>query len=98
MNLTLTHAVNGNDMAAPAAPELDVCTLDVWGNDNDGFEVNGEYRSGITVLGGMDDDYYYRQIRNYFPHLPPFGIEWDDENYARVDSRRGKPLLTIRAK
>ena len=80
------------------ATHLDVCTLDVWGNEDDGFEVNCAYRSGVTLLPGMDDDYYYRELRNYFEHLPPFEIEWLDDSFADVICRKtGRPLLQVQA-
>ena len=76
--------------------ELLICSLDVWGNEEDGYEVNAAYSTGITLLAEMDDEYYYRQVRNYFPHLPPFEIKWQDEKTADIDCRKtGKPLLNI---
>lgn len=78
------------------AKMLDVCSLDVWGNEDDGFEVNCQYRTGVTVLADMDDDYYYRQIREYFNPRHAFRIEWVDENWADVTEKdTGRPLFHI---
>jgi hypothetical protein len=78
------------------ATELQVCSLDVWGNEDDGFDVNATYATGVTVLPDMDDDYYYRQVREHFPHLPAFRIEWLDEHLADVtEAKTGKPLFVI---
>ncbi len=79
------------------ANKLQVCSLDVWGNEDDGFEVNNVFRTGIDLLPEMDEAYYYKQIREYFPAIPQFEINWSDESWADVDDKKtGKPLLQIR--
>lgn len=76
---------------------LQVYSLDVWGNEDDGFEVNAEYRTGITLLKDMSDDYYYRQIREYYPNIGNFEIQWANEDWACLYCRKtGKPLLQLR--
>lgn len=81
------------------AKELAVCSLDVWGNEEDGFEVNQSYSTGVTVLADMSDDYYYRQIREHFNPRGAFKIEWQDESNADVsDKATGRPLYVIQEK
>lgn len=58
--------------------------------------MNCSYSSGITLLHDMEDEYYYRQLREYFPHIPKFEIVWSDADYADVNCRKtGKPLLVM---
>lgn len=79
------------------AEKLQVCSLDVWGNENDGFEVNNVFQTGIDLLKDMSEDYYYRQIREYFPGIGNFHIEWADEDWACIyDNKTSKPLLQLR--
>ena len=81
----------------PATSKINVLSLDVWGNEEDGYEVNNQFRTGIDLLADMDDAYYYRQLREYFEWLPPFEIKWDAENSGQViDRHNGKPIFELR--
>ena len=76
--------------------ELMIYTLDVWGNEDDGFEVNNMFSSGISLLKDQNDAYYSRMLTKYFPLIGKFTIVWSDDGYAEVNcSTTNEPLLTI---
>ena len=83
-------------MAEVTHNTLEIHSLDVVGSEDDGYEINCSYPTGITLLANMEDDYYYRLLREYYPHLPSKHIAWDDEANAVVFCRKtNKPLLVI---
>ena len=83
--------------------KFQVWSLDVWGNETDGFDVNDRAKVGtidlvddcpdMEVIDALVDAgiaYAARDVR----HSP--SVEWDDENTAMIYApRTGKPLFEI---
>ena len=80
--------------------EFKVIELDVWGNNEEGYEVNGAYFTdeAITIAEDTTDKEIGDWLRNsLYPDLPAITINGDYEFSLFVDAEEdGKPLLELR--
>jgi len=82
--------------------EYKVITLDVWGNDNDGYEVNNAHYTGqtITLLDSDADQTILKKLNDSdigdFPH-DLFDIDGSGEFSLYINwKENGKPELELR--
>lgn len=84
----------------------DVISLDVWGNEKDGFEINNAYHTGRTVAlpvnptldqtlralraAGEFDRTAHRRTIAWSPE-----VEHGSEDLTVIRRKTGKPLLTL---
>jgi hypothetical protein len=84
--------------------KFDIWSLDVWGNQREGFEVNDRHLIGICTLR---DDALAREVCLELKALGvlaknaqfrSFEIEWHDERSATISHRRtGEPCFELEA-
>jgi hypothetical protein len=78
-----------------------VCSLDVWGNGEDGFEVNDMHQIGTI---DVDSDWTDRQLYDALVelghldaevfHLASF--EWSSDSFIGInEASNGKPVLQL---
>jgi len=78
--------------------KYNVCTLDVWGNENDGFEVNDSFKVGTINLYAVSTD---EQILNAISLLG-YNVEgleiedYSDNSFIAISEKEtGKPVFNI---
>ncbi len=80
----------------------DVCSLDVWGNPEDGYEVNDVHKCGTVDL---DDDLYDGPAlvamlvdAGYLTEACRQGVDvdWNDGLICIDDPEDGRPILQLR--
>jgi hypothetical protein len=85
---------------APKTVRFAVCTLDVWGNADDGFEVNDSHKAGTVDLpvDAEDEDVWRILCESGFAKGPYERAEfdWADESYCTIsDSEDGRPVFNL---
>jgi hypothetical protein len=80
-----------------------VYTLDVWGNEDDGFEVNDRSRAGTVVIptDATDEDIVRLLRANAFldPRVKASDIDIDGDDYSMTvdDAKTGQPIFQLEA-
>ena len=80
-----------------------VCSLDVWGNAEIGYEVNDMFSVGtIDIDPSMTDLEVLMRLEclGFLNHLaePCGDVEWEDETRLHInDKADGRPILTLQA-
>jgi hypothetical protein len=79
-----------------------VVSLDVWGNAEDGYEVNDTRTAGYVELANDADDRDVLDVLIDHGYLRAecspvtVSLEWSDESYCEVDERAtGYPLYQL---
>jgi len=78
-----------------------VMSLDVWGNQRDGYEVNDQYDAGtIEVQEPWDQEDIFRVLKaeGYFKRRiqrRSVEIEVQDDDVVLVNDRQGRPVYTV---
>ena len=85
--------------------QVTVISLDIWGNETDGWEVNDCHKLGHFEMDAVDfdndDALIHALITNDYlaEHVTPdsVNIDWMDENSCYINrAEDGRPLLEIR--
>jgi hypothetical protein len=80
--------------------EFQVVELDVWGNSEDGYDVNDVYVTDevITITEDATDKEIGDWLREHlYPNLPAITIDGDYEFSLYIDAEEdGMPLLELR--
>jgi hypothetical protein len=80
--------------------EFQVVELDVWGNSEDGYDVNDVYVTDevITITEDATDKEIGDWLREHlYPNLPAITIDGDYEFSLFVDAKEdGEPLLELK--
>lgn len=90
------------------AKRYHVISLDVWGNEDDGFEVNDRHRIGWVEVDDTSDEAMLDALRdahflNAQCRLGDKGrfrvrFDWSDETWCQIEqSSNGYPLLQLEA-
>jgi hypothetical protein len=77
-----------------------VLELDVWGNEEDGFDVNDVYRTHIKIECDFEDDDSILIALKNAGYLPNYTVDElqivGDENFLSInDDDSWKPLLQL---
>lgn len=82
--------------------KYDVLTLDVWGNEEDGFEVNNASRAGSITIPAMSNEEDILKLLKNDGYLESsvrpnhISIESSDDNFIEINAaKNGEPLLQL---
>jgi len=84
--------------------KFEILSLDVWGNEEDGFEINQVFATGNFI--DIDDNDTNLEILIklvdadilYEASIKELEVDWQDENYISVSCRKsGRAELALQA-
>lgn len=76
-------------------------SLDVWGNEKDGYEVNQSYNTGLEIEVAEDcsDTDLQNAVGEHYPTIKRMKVSFDGDgdliNIDHATRRCTKPLLTL---
>lgn len=73
-------------------------TYDVWGNEEDGFQVNDVFGSSFRFKSkdGLTDEDIMKHLATIYPSIDAILVEIDGDDLAAYIDYNGKPLGEFR--